>query len=278
MNVGIVGLGLIGGSLAKAYKEKGHTVYAYNRSKSVVGFAIMGDFVDCELTDCNMKECDVIFLSLYPEACIKYFEENAKFMSKNTIIIDCCGTKKKICKECFEIARKNGLTFVGGHPMAGKQQSGFAYSRASLFKGASMVIVPEDHNDINLMGKVKDLLEPAEFGRLTITDAENHDRMIAFTSQMAHVVSNAFIKSPTAKKHKGFSAGSYKDLTRVAWLNEDMWTELFLENKENLSYELEIFIKELGKYKAALDNEDADTLRGLLAEGKKCKEEVDGIR
>ncbi len=278
MKVGIVGLGLIGGSLAKAYKEKGHTVYGYNRSKSVVSFAKMGDYIDDELTENNMKECDIIFLSLYPEACIDYFRNNAKFMNKKTIIIDCCGTKIKICDECFKIADDYGLTFVGGHPMAGKHQSGFAYSRASLFKGASMVVVPKDHNDINLLGKVKELLEPAEFGRMTITDAINHDRMIAFTSQMAHVVSNAFIKSPTAREHKGFSAGSYKDLTRVAWLNEDMWTELFLENKENLSFELDIFIKELCKYKEALDNEDAATLKTLLAEGKKCKEEVDGIR
>ncbi|MBE5938768.1 MAG: prephenate dehydrogenase [Lachnospiraceae bacterium] len=278
MKVGVVGLGLIGGSFAKAYKEKGHNVYAYDIDKSVLYFAKMGEFIDEELNEHNIKECDLIFLALYPKASIEYFEKNAMYMNDATVIIDCCGTKRKLCDECFEIAEKNGLTFVGGHPMAGKHQSGFAYSRASLYKGASMVIVPKDHNDINLLGKVKNLLEPAEFGRITVTDAETHDRMIAFTSQMAHVVSNAFIKSPTAKEHKGFSAGSYKDLTRVAWLNEDMWTELFMENKENLSSELDIFIKELCKYKNALDGGNAKELKKLLSEGKKCKEEVDGVR
>ena len=159
--------------------------------------------------------------------------------------------------------------------MAGIEQSGFKHSKASLFKGASMIIVPPAYDDILFFEEIKRLLAPAEFGRLTITTAEKHDAIIAFTSQIAHLVSNAFIKSPTVLERKGFHAGSYKDLTRVAWLNERMWTELFLENRDNLLHELDIFLASLHKYRDALQNEDFDGLQALLYEGKRLKEEVD---
>ena len=192
------------------------------------------------------------------------------------VVIDCCGTKSEICRVGFRLAEEYGFTFVGGHPMAGTQYSGLKHSRATLFKGASMVIVPPVYDDIDFLQRVKDLLAPAQFGRITVTTAEEHDEMIAFTSQMPHLVSNAFIKSPTARRHKGFSAGSYKDLTRVAWLNEQMWTELFLANRDNLIREVDGLIGELGKYREAMATGDAPALRALLAEGRRIKEEVDG--
>ena len=160
--------------------------------------------------------------------------------------------------------------------MAGSQFSGFKYSRADLYKGAPMVLVPPRYDDIDLLQRVKDALAPCGFGMFSVTSAEDHDKMIAFTSQMPHVLSNAFIKSPTARDHKGFSAGSYKDLTRVAWLNAPMWSELFLENRDNLLYELNTYIDSLTQYRDALQNRDAETLTALLEEGKKRKEEVDG--
>ena len=123
--------------------------------------------------------------------------------------------------------------------------------------------------------KIKRLLAPAGFGRLTVATAEKHDAMVAFTSQMAHLVSNAFIKSPAALEHKGYSAGSYKDLTRVAWLNEQMWAELFLENREHLMRELDLLLTALHAYRDALQREDFSTLETLLHEGKRLKEEVD---
>ena len=160
--------------------------------------------------------------------------------------------------------------------MAGKQFSGIKYSKASLFRGAPMVLVPPVYDDIAFLDKIKTLLAPAGFGKLSVTTAEKHDTMIAFTSQLAHIVSNAYVKSPTAQKHRGFSAGSYKDLTRVAWLNENMWTELFIENKEPLLFELEYIINSLNEYKTAIEQEDSDTLRSLLRDGRLAKEQVDG--
>lgn len=160
--------------------------------------------------------------------------------------------------------------------MAGTQYSGFKYAKADLFVGAPMVIVPPKFDDINLLDKIKKLLAPAGFGSISVTTAQKHDEMIAFTSQLAHVVSSAYIKSPTAKLHKGFSAGSYKDMTRVAWLNPKMWTELFLDNSDYLARELDALIDNLNDYKQAIIQKDSEKLYQLLLEGKLQKEEIDG--
>ena len=276
MKVGVVGLGLIGGSLAKAYKAAGHRVLAHNRSRSTLDFAMLSGAVDEELTKENISDCDLVLVAVYPQAAIDYLKEMGPYIGKKPIVIDCCGTKRVVCEACFPIAEEYGFTYLGGHPMAGTQYSGFKYAKADLYQGAPMVIVPPRFDDIELLGRVKELLAPAGFGSFSVTTADKHDAMIAFTSQMAHVVSNAYIKSPTAGVHKGFSAGSYKDMTRVAWLNPQMWAELFLENKDCLLYELDLFISSLQQYKEAMETDDLDRLVRLLDEGRKRKEEVDG--
>ena len=276
MTVGICGLGLIGGSMAKAYKESGHRVLGYDINDATLGYCELAEIIDGKLDDDTVNECDLIFIALYPAASVDYFKKIANLISKNAIVIDLCGTKVKICECGFALAKEYGFTFVGGHPMAGKQYSGIKYAKASLFKNAPMVLVPPVYDDIAFLDKIKQLLAPAGFGRFSVTTAEQHDKIIAFTSQLAHVVSNAYVKTPTAQSHRGFSAGSYKDLTRVAWLNENMWTELFLENKEPLLFELDHIIYSLCEYRKAIDEEDADTLRALLRDGRIAKEQVDG--
>ena len=276
MTVGILGLGLIGGSLARAYAIAGHTVYVSVRNETMLSFAQLAGAVHGSLTPENMAECDLILLAIYPDGSATWLENNAQYIDPKTLVIDCCGIKREICRRCFPMAEKYGFTFVGGHPMAGSQFSGFKYSRADLYKGAPMVLVPPRFDDIELLDRCKKALEPCEFGSFSVTTAEDHDRMIAFTSQMPHILSNAFIKSPTALHHKGFSAGSYKDLTRVAWLNAPMWAELFLENKDFTLNELDIYIQNLTAYRDALAQEDLETLTALLEEGKRRKEEVDG--
>lgn len=276
MNVGILGLGLIGGSLARAYAMDGHTVYAIQRNESMLSFAMLAGAVHGKLTEETIPTCDLILLAIYPEGSAAWLEQNAHLVKKDALVIDCCGIKREICSRCFPLAEEYGFTFIGGHPMAGSQFSGFKYSRADLFVGAPMVLVPPVFDDISLLDRVKDALKPCGFGSFSVTTAEDHDRMIAFTSQMPHILSNAFIKSPTALQHKGFSAGSYKDLTRVAWLNAPMWSELFLENKDFLLSELEFYIDSLQAYRDALAAGDQPTLTLLLEDGKKRKEEVDG--
>lgn len=275
--VGIVGLGLIGGSLAKAYKRKETiTVLGWDKDQSILDFAGLAQALDGVLTDEAISSCDLILLAAYPQGVIDWLTEKAPLIAPHTTVLDCSGTKSRICEALFPIAKEYGFTFVGGHPMAGIHQSGFKYSREDLFDGAPMVIVPPTFDDIRLLDQIKSLLEPVGFGRISITTAQEHDRIIAFTSQMAHVISNAYIKSPTAKQHQGFSAGSYRDLTRVAWLNPDMWTELFLENRSFLLQEMDVFLSAVQQYRDALEQQDAASLRQLLEDGRQRKREVDG--
>ena len=276
MTVGILGLGLIGGSLARAYAKSGHCVYACEQDKDMLAFAQLAGAVTGELTAETIPTCDLILLAIYPGGSAAWLEANGHLISKEALVMDCCGTKAEICERCFPVAEKHGFTFIGGHPMAGSHNSGFKYSRSNLFQGAPMVLVPPRFDDMQLLQWAKDMLAPCKFGSFSVTTASEHDRMIAFTSQMPHIVSNAYIKSPTALSHKGFSAGSYKDLTRVAWLNPLMWAELFLDNKENILYELDYYIESLKAYREAVSAGDMESLVQLLDEGKKRKEQVDG--
>lgn len=276
MTVGIVGLGLIGGSFAKAYHEAGVTVLASNRTEETLKFAMLSGAVDGELTEENIGYCDLVIIAVFPEAAEAFLKRMAPHIGKKPIVIDACGTKRKICSMCFPIAEEYGFTYLGGHPMAGTHKSGFKYARANLYHNAPMVIVPPSFDDIELLDRVKTLLAPLGFGSISVTTAEKHDELIAFTSQMPHIISNAYIKSPTAEKHKGFSAGSYKDLTRVAWLNPKLWAELFLENRDCVLSELDFFIDALEQYRDAVKNNDFDTLERLLDDGRRRKEEVDG--
>ncbi len=277
MTVGVVGLGLIGGSIAKAYKANSDfKVLGADSDSVIVEFAKMAQAIDEELGEGNLKSCDVILVAIPPVAAVDYLKRNAKNISKKALVIDCCGTKRIVCEECFKLAEQFGFTFVGGHPMAGTHNSGFKYARANLFNNAPMVIVPPVFDDMQLLERAKDALKPLCFGKISVTTAKKHDEMIAFTSQMAHVVSNAYIKSPTAREHRGFSAGSYKDLTRVAWLNPYMWAELFLENQDNLLKEIDCLIDNLNEYRSAIANKDQKRLIRILDEGRKIKAEVDG--
>ncbi len=276
MKVGILGLGLIGGSMARAYAKSGHQVFACERDETILSFAQLSGVVEASLTEETIGQCDLLLLAIYPDGSATYLENHAHLISKNALVLDLCGIKEEICRRCFPLAEKYGFTFVGGHPMAGSHNSGFKYSRSNLFQGAPMVLVPPRFDDISLLDRVKQALSPCNFGAFSICTAQEHDKLIAFTSQMPHILSNAFIKSPTALEHKGFSAGSYKDLTRVAWLNPEMWAELCMENRENVLFELDTYLEGLQRYRNALAQQDMDTLTALLDEGRRRKEEVDG--
>ena len=273
MVVGIVGLGLIGGSAAKAFKVAGTSVFACDINTPIVGYAQLEGVVDGVLDAGSIAACDLLLLAATPRAVESYLHDNAQYINPRTLVIDFCGTKRKVCELGFALAAEYGFTFVGGHPMAGLQYSGYKYSKATLYSGASFIMVPPVHDDIALLDRVKQALAPLGFKKFVVTTADFHDRMISYTSQMCHVVSNAFIKSPSAKYHKGYSAGSFRDFTRVSRLNEDMWTELFLENKEHLLGELDLLINSLHEYRNAIAAGDADGLRALLRDGRIAKEE-----
>lgn len=273
MKIGIVGLGLIGGSLAKAYKTKeALCVYGSDRDKLAIQLALLTESIDAELSDELLPSCDYIFLAVFPQDAIAWLQKNADKLDAHTVVIDCCGIKQTVCSVGFRLSEQYGFHFIGGHPMAGTQYSGFKYSREDMFQDACMILVPPADPDIALLEQVHKTLALAGFTHVTLTTAEKHDRMIAYTSQLAHVVSSAYVKSPNAQVHHGFSAGSYRDLTRVARLNEVMWTELFLDNAEALTDEIDFLIDSLQKYSDAIKDKDEARLQALLREGRLLKE------
>ena len=273
--IGLVGLGLIGGSMARAYSSAGHIVLAHDPNEQTMQAAFAANAICGRLDKNNVGECDLILLAVYPVAAMAWLREITPALGTDALVVDLCGTKRSVCREGFSLAAEHGFTFVGGHPMAGTQFSGFENSRANMFVGAPMVIVPPENGSEELLSRLRVLLSPVGFGSITLSSAEEHDRIIAFTSQLAHVVSNAYVKSPHAQVHKGFSAGSYRDLTRVAWLNEYMWTELFLENRDFLGEEIDGIISALAEYRDALKDNDAERLCALLRDGRLAKERVD---
>lgn len=288
MTVGILGLGLIGGSFARAFRAAGAEVLAYDTDPDVLA-AAMVETVAGELDDASVGRCDLIVLAAYPAACVAWLRDHAELLGScsdvaagtGPVVIDTAGVKGPVCGEAFALAAEHGFAFVGAHPMAGAENSGFAFARPDLFRGAPMVLTPPPSDDIArllLLDRVNTLLAPAGFGSMSVTDPAEHDRVIAFTSQLAHVVSNAYVKSPTARSHHGFSAGSYRDLTRVAHLNAPMWAELMMDDAENLSREIGWLVDALRAYRDALDAGDRDRLRMLLAEGDRIKRSLDDER
>ncbi len=275
MKIGVVGLGLIGGSLARALTESGkHEVFGLDRNRSSLLAAKMVEAIKDELTDENIGRCDMIFIALYPQATVDFVKANADKIKTGAIVADCGGVKRPICAPCEKLAEENGFIFIGAHPMAGTQFSGFNASRGNLFKNATMIVTPKENTDIRILEKLRNVLNDAGFGAINFTTPEEHDKVIAFTSQLPHIISNAYVKSHTAVKQKGFSAGSYRDLTRVSKLNEKMWTELFFENKDNLINEIDFLVERLSEYSAALKNDDREGLVELLKEGTDSKRQA----
>lgn len=276
MEIGIVGLGLIGGSLAKAIKaHTDHKVFGFNRSQGAIRQAIADNALNGELTDDKLNDLDLIIVCLYPADTIEYVKSHASLIAPETVVIDCSGVKRMVCEALEPVAHRQGFTFLGAHPMAGTERSGYMASRADLFKGASMIITPNGSTPKKALDLIEELCMSIGFAKLQHTTPQEHDLMIAYTSQLAHVVSSAYVDSPNALKSPGFTAGSFKDMTRVARLNVAMWTELFISNSDCLADETDALILRLSALSKAIREHDAQTLSKLLSGAKALKELVD---
>ncbi len=276
MIFGIVGMGLIGGSLARSIKfHSDHTVYGADISETALLQARMVNAIDGELTEENIGECDVTLIALYPRDSVDWALAHLNAFKPGSLVIDCCGVKRYVCSRLYPAFAGNRAVFMGGHPMAGRERSGFSYAQDDLFENASMLLVPAPGTEIETIRRAKEIFLSIGFGRVRFTTPLEHDEMIAFTSQLAHVVSSAYVKTPLAPRHKGFSAGSFRDMTRVARLNEIMWTELFLENGDLLLTETQHLIDRLTEYRDALKERDESKLKVLLREGREIKEALE---
>ena len=277
MIIGIVGLGLIGGSMAKSIKSRtAHTVYGTDLNSETMTMARMCGAMDAPLTEENLPQCDVLLVAIRPAAAVEWVERNAERISKSAMVVDLCGVKRQVVEGIAPIAQRRGFAYIGGHPMAGKERGGFTAATDDLFVGASMILTPDQRTDMQLLETLKTLFLDIGFAGLTFSDPEEHDRIIAFTSQLALLVSSAYVKSPEAQRRRGFSAGSFRDMTRVARLDEEMWTELFLDDADYLTGELKVLIGHLNEYLDALEARDAEKLHALLKDGREKKATAGG--
>lgn len=273
-NVVIVGLGLIGGSLAKAFQKYSEcSVSGMDCDPSVLDAALKSGAIGRVAGERELREADLLYLCLYPQADIAFIQEHGRELSAHCIVTDTCGIKREICSLLPEMAKTFGFTFVGGHPMAGKEQNGFAASDADLFDGASYILVPCGAPQ-RAVDTLKAIAIELGFGGTVVTTPEHHDIMIAYTSQLPHVLACAYVMSPCCPQHNGFSAGSYRDVSRVARINETLWTELFLDNADALTEELDIFIDNITRISTAVKQRDAEALRSLLRQGRLIKERL----
>ncbi len=271
--VGVIGLGLIGGSMARAvHSRTGCSVYGTDADERVVEAAISEGVIAQRLED-HYGDIDLLIVALYPADVVDTILKVAPELSKGCIVVDCTGIKQMICEGLSDRLSAEGIRFIGGHPMAGKEVSGYTNSCNDLFDKASMILVRDDNTDEQALLAAKDFFANLGFAGIKITTAKEHDRVIAYTSQLAHVVSSAYIKSPTLENRYGFSAGSFKDMTRVAKLNEQMWADLFLANDQALSSEIKELIRHLTEYADAIDARDRERLVELLRDGRIRKEE-----
>ena len=277
MNVGIIGLGLIGGSMARSIKSRtDHMVWGQDRDGETMTLARLSGAIDGALTEENLPACELLLLAIRPQAAVDWVKAHARRIAKGTTLVDLCGVKRAVCAAIAPVAQEYGFSYIGGHPMAGREFGGFVNSRDDLFVGASMILTPDERTDMEMLTSLKDFFTDVGFARLTFSTPEEHDRIIAYTSQLAHIVSSAYVKSPQALMRRGFSAGSYRDMTRVARLDPAMWTELCLSDADYLTDELETLIENLGKYLAALKSRDTEELNRLFKEGREMKAKAGG--
>jgi prephenate dehydrogenase len=273
MKILVVGLGLIGGSLCKAMKKYTDHFVVGSDLKQDIEFAALRDVAVDDSFNGDFSGFDLVIMALFPDATEKYLRENISRMDKKTLITDVCGIKGAFSERIKKLAVENGMRYVGIHPMAGKEFGGYHNSFADLFQKANFIIAPDEDSLPGDVETLRSLAAEIGAGKIVVTTPENHDKMIAYTSQLAHIVSSAYVKSPELSLECGFSGGSFQDMTRIATMNEKMWTDLFMQNRENLLYELDTLIENLNKYSKALKEKDSEEMCRLIAEGRQLKED-----
>ncbi len=271
----VVGLGLMGGSMALAMKRAGMTVIGIDRDEAVLTQALATGAIDAVGDEAALKAVQLVVLAVAPRTAIKVLKELAVKLSPATVVTDLCGVKRSVVAACAPICAAHGLRFVGAHPMAGKERSGFAHAEATLFEGASFILTPTADTDDEAVAMIKRVAKAIGCARVTVTSPEEHDRMIAFTSQLPHVLAGCYVQSPCSARHKGFSAGSYRDVSRVATVDEMLWSELFAENRDVLANEIEQLIARLADYRSAILSGDEAHLTRMIREGRLCKLRAD---
>lgn len=274
MNIFIVGLGLIGASYAEGLSKAGHKIYASNRTESVLKQAIAEGIIEADNDLSFLSKADLIILGLYPKHNIEFLESHQHMLKSGQLITDVSGTKVWMMDKIEKLLPKD-VTYTSHHPMAGKETSGFESRDHKIFKNANFIIVKSSKSGNNDEKILKRIAKDLEFGKITITDAKTHDELIAFTSQLTHVIAVSLVQSDCLQETPQATGDSYRDLTRIAKINETMWTELFLENKDALLRKISDFQEELNFLKKLIENEDKSAIQTYLREAKEKRKTFD---
>lgn len=279
MNIGIVGLGLIGGTYAKSLRKYPYTIYGIDIKQDTIDYALERDIIDFGTIDPSkefLQNLDVIFLCLYPNETIKFIQKNIMKFKRNCIVSDVAGIKRKIM-DSLEVYKDDEIEFVFAHPIAGREQSGIEYADDSIFKNANFVITPTTKNTKENMDIIEVLARQMGFNNVSYMKDVQHDEIISFTSQLTHAIAISLVNSDTEKYDtKLFIGDSYKDLTRIAKINENLWSELFIINKDFLVKNIDAFIIKLEELKEAVHRKDKDSLELLMREATAKRKKIDG--
>lgn len=251
-----------------------NTILGTDKDKDTERAALESGVLDGILDESALADCDLLILALYPRDVVDYVQRHAAHIKKGACVVDLCGIKRAICDRLVPLSLKQGFHFIGGHPMAGRETSGYAAATPAMFQNASMILIPHEETPADILARMKEFFSSLRFGRIVLTDEETHDEIIAYTSQLVHVLSNAFIKSPVALQQKGFSAGSFRDFTRVATVNANLWSQLFLDNRDFLIEEIDALCARLADYSQALRTGDEEKMHDLLQEGSDWKDKI----
>lgn len=266
--IAVIGLGIIGGSICAALSKAGYIVGGTDLDEGAICYALEKGYIQEKAND--ISAYDVVFVATPPRATVAIL--NTYLFKDGALVCDICGVKKEIERVVYAKARN--YRYVGLHPMAGKETSGITSASADLFAGANLVMVLAEKTDLNAFSEAKELAKAMQFGKIAECSAEEHDRKIALTSQLAHIVSNAYVKSPQVDDCKGFTGGSFQDMTRIAGVDEKMWAELYMHNREYVLDELNTLIENLGAYKSALVSADEKELMEILKAGRLIRERI----
>lgn len=274
MKIIIVGLGLIGGGIAKALKKSTeHEIMGIDTNAATLEIATEAYAIDGIASPEDISEADIIYLCVYPQACLSFMKGNLHRIKESCIITDCCGIKREIASGMKDLQNERSFIFIPAHPMAGKEKNGFAESDPAIFQGASYIIATEEESAA--AETIGELAKKMGFGRIVRTTPEKHDRIIAFTSQLPHVLACAYVLSPQSRLHRGFSAGSYRDVSRVADINAELWTDLFLDNADDLLAEIDTLIENLSKIREDISEADREKVFSFLSEAAETKRVID---
>jgi len=275
MKVLVVGLGLIGGAYAYRLSNKGHEVYGCDTNINSINYARDNNYIVDGSVDAMdfIPIVDIIVLSIYPQAILSFLKDNNKYFKPSQIITDVCGVKSSFIKEAERLAYP--AVYCSHHPMAGREKIGIEYSKECIFEGANFLITPSDSTTANAVDVIKGLGVDLGFFRISLMDYERHDEMIGFTSQLTHAIAVSLVNSDHDSDTKNFIGDSYRDLTRIAMINENLWSELFLENKDYLVKHINSFELELSRLKDALISNDKGALKELFISSTKIRKEME---